>query len=360
VNPWGKKTTVNRLYNNYTPLKRMKQYRNYTVEDILLDDDFLAWVHGEPTAQAQNWEKAMNEHQQLKSFSEEAKVLLGSLQPSTIQAAAGAKSRVWNNVVATAGKQPTKIVGMNKWWKYAAAAAVIIIAGAGYWWSANRNVTVTTKYAEKKRIELPDHSIVTLNANSTLLYSSNWSADKPREVWLDGEAFFEVSHLNGFDVTKESSRFIVHADQLNVQVLGTSFNVDNRHQVTTVALNNGKVQVDLNNEERSKIVLAPGDVVTFSASKKILLNKKVAPDKIDAWKNNRLEFDKTPMREVITMLEDNYGFKVKVEDDEVYNKTISGAVSTENDTILLASISAAINMQLERKGKEIVIRNEQP
>ncbi|MDI3320581.1 FecR family protein [Pinibacter soli] len=336
----------------------MKQYRNYTVEDILLDDDFLSWVHGQQNAQEQTWARAMEEHPQLKAFSEEAKALLGSLQPSNIQAAPGAKSRVWNNVVAMGGKQPAKLVGMNKWWKYAAAAAVVITAGAGYWWGSNRDVTVTTKYAEKKKIELPDHSIVTLNANSTLRYSNKWNAGKPREVWIDGEAFFEVNHPNGFDVTKESSRFIVHTDQLNVQVLGTSFNVDNRHQVTTVALNNGKVQLDLKNDEGSKIVLAPGDVVTFSAAKKILLNQKAVPDKISAWKNNRLEFDKTPMKEVITMLEDNYGFKVRVEDDEVYNKTISGAVSTENDTILLASISAAINMQLERKGKEIVIRNE--
>jgi ferric-dicitrate binding protein FerR (iron transport regulator) len=336
----------------------MMQYRNYTIEDILLDDDFIAWAHGNQNAQAQAWEKAMTEHPHLKALSYEAKLLAESIQPASIQAAADARSRVWNNIITNAGRQPAKVVGMNKWWKYAAAAAVIITAGAGYFWNANRNVTVSTKYAEKKRIELPDHSIVTLNANSTLLYSNKWSADKPREVWLDGEAFFEVSHVDGFDVTKESSRFIVHADQLNVQVLGTSFNVDNRHQVTTVALNNGKVQLDLNNEERSKIILAPGDVVTFSATKKILLNKKAIPDKISSWKNNRLEFDNTPMSEVIAMLEDDYGFKVKVEDDEVYNKTISGAVSTENDTILLASISAVINMQLERKGKEIVIRKE--
>lgn len=359
MNPWGKKTTLT-VFITITPLKRMKQYRNYTVEDILLDDDFLAWVHGEQNTHAQAWQKAMEEHQQLKAFSEEAKSLLGSIKPSGVQSAAGAKSRVWNNVVAMAGKQPAKVVGMNKWWKYAAAAAVIITAGAGYWWSVNRDVTVTTRYAEMKKVELPDHSIVTLNANSTLRYSNKWNAGKPREVWLDGEAFFEVNHVNGFEATKESSRFIVHTDQLNVQVLGTSFNVDNRHQVTTVALNNGKVQLDLKDKERSKIVLAPGDVVTFSAAKKILLNQKAVPDKISAWKNNRLEFDKTPMKEVITMLEDNYGFKVKVEDDEVYNKTISGAVSTENDTILLASISAAINMQLDRHGKEIVIRNEQP
>jgi ferric-dicitrate binding protein FerR (iron transport regulator) len=337
----------------------MNHYRNYTLEDILLDDDFFVWAHGEQNAQTRNWEKAMEEHPQLRTFSEEAKTLLNAMQPSKVNVPSDAKPRVWNNVVNLAGKkQSAKVVGLRAWWKYAAAAMLIITAGAGYWWSANRDITVTTAYAEKKRIELPDHSVVTLNANSKLRYAKTWNTGKPREIWIDGEAFFEVNHVDGFDVTKESSRFIVHADQLNVQVLGTSFNVDNRHQVITVALKNGKVQLDLKNEERSKMLLAPGDVVTFSASKNILRNKKEAPDKISTWRDNRLEFNNTPMKEVITMLEDNYGFKVKVEDDEVYNKTISGAVSTENDTILLASIGAVINMQIERHGKEVVIRNQ--
>src|SRR5690606_15777064 len=95
----------------------------------------------------------------------------------------------------------------------------------------------TTGYGETRKINLPDGSLVVLNANSELKYESNWQQAPMREVWLQGEAFFEVVK------TTEEKQFIVHTGSLDVEVLGTQFNVHNRHQKVQVVLSSGKVKL---------------------------------------------------------------------------------------------------------------------
>lgn len=83
-----------------------------------------------------------------------------------------------------------------------------------------------TQYGEQRVVELPDHSVVSLNANSTLRFRNDWSqANTLREVWLDGEAFFSVQKQEG---AAGPAKFIVHTNDLDVEVLGTRFNVSNR------------------------------------------------------------------------------------------------------------------------------------
>ena len=86
--------------------------------------------------------------------------------------------------------------GRRHFFKIASAAAVIsILAIAAIWqWPFSQNTnTLTTAFAEQKSIELPDGSKVLLNANSSLTFKESWSMDANRQVWLEGEAFFEVA-----------------------------------------------------------------------------------------------------------------------------------------------------------------------
>src|SRR5260221_14778950 len=114
--------------------------------------------------------------------------------------------------------------------KIAAAVAFVIASTGALWLFSNQGINiVTTAYNEVTTITLPDHSMVALNGNSTLRYQKQFGDHFPREVWITGEAYFNVSHINK-DPAKEEARdrFIVHTENVNIEVLGTSFTLKNR------------------------------------------------------------------------------------------------------------------------------------
>src|SRR5687768_9468757 len=94
---------------------------------------------------------------------------------------------------------------------------LLIMAVIGYESFVNKTVVYSTGYGETHNIILPDGSTVILNGNSTFRYENELTTD-PREVYLDGEAFFSVTP------TKSKQKFIVNiSDKMNVEVLGTKF-----------------------------------------------------------------------------------------------------------------------------------------
>ena len=115
------------------------------------------------------------------------------------------------------------------------------------------NNTISTKAGDKASINLPDGSKVWLNGDSKITYVGDFG-NKTREVYLSGEAFFDVAK----DKTKP---FIIHTRTINLKVLGTAFNVrsyDNEKETET-ALVRGSVEVTLRNRPDQKIILKPGE-----------------------------------------------------------------------------------------------------
>ncbi len=127
-----------------------------------------------------------------------------------------------------------------KGFRWAAVVSLImLLAGAG-WVGGKEHLlyrTYRTGAGETKNLLLADHSRVTLNANTSLKVSRNWFSGDRREVWLTGEAFFNIQK------TPDRQRFTVHTATLTVEVLGTKFNVTDRRRKTRVVLQEGKVKV---------------------------------------------------------------------------------------------------------------------
>ena len=130
------------------------------------------------------------------------------------------------------------------WFKsIAIAASVVLVVASGVWYLATHNVEGSsnlykTGFAKTKKITLPDGSKVTLNANSELKLSSNWGDKGDRQVWLEGEAYFEVEKK-----LATHQKFIVHTKDIDVEVLGTKFNVNTRHEKAIVSLEEGKIKL---------------------------------------------------------------------------------------------------------------------
>lgn len=111
---------------------------------------------------------------------------------------------------------------------------------------------------------LPDHSRVTLNANSRVTYYEETHPQPVREVFLEGEAFFSVVHQERASPVP----FIVRTPDLTVQVLGTEFNVNTRRGRTQVVLDDGQIELQLPSEQ--KAAMKPGDLVEYEAQSTIV------------------------------------------------------------------------------------------
>lgn len=243
----------------------------------------------------------------------------------------------------------------------AAAALVGAILLAGGWWllkpsstqkDGGTQVVQTTGFGETRSILLPDHSEVILNGNSRLTYSPDWT--KERKVMLTGEAFFKVVHTHNHQIFS-----VVTADNFQVNVLGTQFVVSKRKTGTRVVLSEGKVQCLLKEQAREdSVVLRPGDLVEFDRSPSRYTLKKVDPSLYLAWKDQKLIFRNTSLKEITQVLEDTYGFTVRIDDASLLQRRISGSVPTTNVELLLEGISEACQVKIRQEDRRIYLSDQ--
>ncbi len=205
---------------------------------------------------------------------------------------------------------------------------------------------IETKYGERRTI-LPDESSVVLNGNSKLKYSKNWSEQQIREVWIDGEGFFAVQH------TKSHQKFIVHTREgLNVEVLGTKFNVKSREHGSEVLLTEGKVKLNVDNTA-SPVYLNPGELATMRKNK--LSKRIVEGNQYTSWVKSKLVFDKMQLVELAQILQDTYGLKVSFQDEELKNRQLSGEISSATVDDILFAIAETFNVKVTKMDDESVI-----
>lgn len=168
--------------------------------------------------------------------------------------------------------------------------------------------TMVVPYGKRTEIILPDSTKVWLNAGSYLTFSKNFMGKK-REVFLQGEAFFEVTHMN-------QKPFYVYADDMQVKVLGTSFNVSSYKddEVSSAVLVEGKIELTpLGRATFQKQVLSTGITATFNKTNgKLGLESAGAQDHI-AWTRKRLVLKSAPLPDLIRKLERVYNAEIRYE-----------------------------------------------
>ncbi len=237
----------------------------------------------------------------------------------------------------------------------AAASVAVLLVAVGYWLfpAPAPRTTYRTGYGQTREITLPEGSRVVLNGNSTLTVPAQWPAGGPREVWLDGEAFFAVTHR------PDHRKFVVTTPgRLRVEVLGTEFNVYGRQQKTKVSLNAGAVQLHVDPAGGSDpLRMQPGELVEFDGRSEHLTRKKVNAEMISSWKNKKLIFENTSLREVTQLLGDTYGLTATVSDPALLKQRFSGTVPNENLDVLLDGLAGLFDLEITRQGNTIRFNN---
>jgi len=218
-------------------------------------------------------------------------------------------------------------------------ASVVVIAFGVYFSFFYNNLTqVQTLASEKITIELPDHSKVSLNAFSEISYSKdNWS--RHREVKLKGEAYFKVAKGKKFDV--------ITTDGI-VTVVGTEFNIKQRHNYFEVQCFEGIVKVISNTIERE---LHVGETY-------LMLNKEFKDGKTillkPNWTDNKSSFKAIPFKEVLAELERQYSVEIIHKNTNI-NRLFTGGFTHNNLENALISITQPMNMTYELSTTNLVV-----
>lgn len=208
--------------------------------------------------------------------------------------------------------------------------------------------TIRIPYGKRSILTLADHTTVHLNSGSTLIYPSVFR-DNIREVFLDGEAFF--------DVQKDQSKpFVVKTLFKTIDVLGTAFNVsvDKDSDFFEAVLVRGSIGLD---GKDKRIELFPNQYYRYTPSSKTELIKEVDVTNYTSWIYGKLKFKKEPISKAIKKIEKNYNVSIKLIDEHYADQLVSGELnlkdSVDETIMILTSILVSDQKQKTKKIFEI-------
>lgn len=213
--------------------------------------------------------------------------------------------------------------------------------------------TIKIPYGKRFELKLSDGTTVHLNSGTTLKYPVKFIAGQSRQVFLDGEAFF--------DVTKDKTHpFVVNADDLNIQVLGTHFNVTNypEDDLTDVVLVEGSVGLYTANESfdaAKNTVLKPGFKGSFYKNDKSITTEPVVTEFYTAWIQGRLTFKNMTFKNIAKKLERHYDITIDIQNTKLANEKFNASFKGESLAKVLSYFSEIHAFNYTIKNKEISI-----
>ncbi len=336
------------------------KYAIYTLQDFLDDDSFVSWLTAPNAEKDYFWQSFLKLHPEKLVLVEQASQIIKTYAQQDTFFNAENQSAVWQRIeasIATKNLSRKKVFSISPLWRVAAVLFLLISVGAAFWF-LNRKEVISTKFGEIRTITLPDQSVVVLNSNSQLSYYKVWGAHS-REVWINGEALFNVKHLNQDSLhIKPFERFSVHCNTVNVEVLGTTFNVKNRHEKVDISLLHGKIKVDNTNPnlpQPESRVMKPGDYVQFEHN--LLVSKKALtkPTTVTSWTQHRLIFNNPHLSDISEALQDEYGYQINIDDPALTDLKIEGEINVNNTKELLQIIATTLHLKVLQTDKNITI-----
>lgn len=199
---------------------------------------------------------------------------------------------------------------------------------------------------------LSDGTKVWLNAQSSILFPVTFSGDSVREVWLNGEAFFEVAE-------DKARPFIVRASGVNIRVLGTAFNVKSYEGDSTVktTLVRGKVIVE-NERGDKEVELKPNQQAVFSHATEQITLRDVRVEKHTSWNSGVLVFEDDNVYDVITSLERWYGITIHVQDVADIECRLTARIEKESLRETLEMLRSLTDIRYIIKGNDVFIKGK--
>jgi transmembrane sensor len=260
-------------------------------------------------------------------------------------------------------------------WRWAAAAILILGVTSVVFYSRKLQYNdqganlvmhkIHVPYGTTQKLVMPDGTKVMLNAGSTFTYPETFSKNT-RDVNLNGEGFFEVTH-------NAKKPFLVHTNKLTVKVLGTVFNVKayNNDKTIETTLLKGKVQVELKNNPDKIIILLPNEKLMVANNQpqtpftnagntnfaqieyQVTRLPLIKPTEIKetAWLDNRILFTNEMFEDVAKQIERKYNVQIVFEDPALKTEQISGLLDKESlqDAMQIIEMTTPFKFRMEGK-----------
>lgn len=215
--------------------------------------------------------------------------------------------------------------------------------------------TLLVPYGKRSEIKLSDGSIVWLNSGSKLVYPAVFNGDK-REIYLEGEAIFDVAH-------NKNKPFIVISENQEIEVLGTVFGVTNykdENALNTV-LKSGSVQISYNNNSLSslhtdKMKISPGTKASYNKKTKSMISEKVNVDHYFSWRDGVLIFKNDDFQHITKRISRYYNIEIDIVNEDLAKETFSGYLDLNEDIDkVIQNINESTTMNYTFLGNKIII-----
>ncbi len=213
--------------------------------------------------------------------------------------------------------------------------------------------TIIVPYGKRSEISLSDGTRVWLNSGTKFTYPVAFNGPN-REVHLEGEAIFDVVHLD------DDLPFNVLTENYTVKVLGTIFNVSSypEDDFSNTALASGSVELSYSGTGNTKTIkITPGTLATFDKGRKQMNTLETDIGRYMSWREGRFTFRNNDLNYILTKIARHYGVKVNSDKDFLKDETFSGTVDIKGDLkTVLDVISTTSGLEIETTDNQIIIK----
>ncbi|MDO8994716.1 FecR family protein [Daejeonella sp.] len=256
--------------------------------------------------------------------------------------------RIFNSIMASSREKESFLKLKSKSFWYRSAAAIFIIGLSAMFYLSRSGISESQqvkvilekpKIVEKptrRFINLPDGSSVILNENSQIEIAENFNSDAKREVYLMGEAYFDINH--------DSERpFIVHTGKLKTTVLGTAFNIKSSAGAKTVTVTVTRGKVEVGDENQTFNVITPNEQIVFNEEHNNVVKTPVKAESYIKWTNEDIYFDDVSIKDVAKQLQERFGVSIVFSNEQIKTCKFSATFLKSQSLPQILNIIAEFN-----------------
>lgn len=335
-------------------------YKGFAALDFFTDENFIRYVLHPEGMDLAFWQDFLRLHPEKAEAIAEAEAWILQLNRQALYRPAmqmeDSWSRVSSRITQHDRRQTAYIIPLKRTAKWVSGIAAILVLYFGFTELTQLGrQSFRSEYGELRSVTFPDESIAILNANSRVYYDRDWRSDKPREMWLEGEASFKVKHVAVMNRFREADSFKVHVNGLELTVLGTQFNVKDRRGETEISLIEGSLRIDKKDGAAFSRLMRPGDVYRYDGHKLLKTDLQRTAKASQSWTRKELELEGYTLTDVLNVLEDSYGYQVNMNAPELLAKRLSGIIPLTSEKDIFFVMEKVFKVRVTQKNKELFI-----
>ncbi|MHA4810559.1 FecR family protein [Flavitalea flava] len=321
--------------------------KNPTIDELL-----VKVMLGEASGQEEQWVKDwVSESNRNARYFEDFKLIWEESRNLAVQSTVN-ENDAWQNFQQRVKEENTPVINLAtrrkyQWLKAAAIFAVLLTGGWLYTIYSDKQPQFLSLHSEGVVLTdtLSEGSIVVLNKQSSIRYKQQFPEDS-RPVELEGEAFFKVS-------PDKNKPFIVHAREVTIKVIGTSFNVRTTKQATELIVETGMVEITKG-----------GHTISVRANEKVIVRENdPLPEKqgntdelYNYYRTHEFACNGISLERLVDKLNEVYKANIVIGNDRLRNMALTTTFRDESLDEILYIISQTFKISLVKNGQQTILK----